>query len=58
MYKDGPHTERINIFLMTADPEHRYSKEAERANLVSMAYFIALTFSLPYMTKISVVIRQ
>ena len=31
-YKDGPRTERIKIFLMAVDPEHRYSNEAERAN--------------------------
>ena len=28
MYKDGPRTERIKIFLMAADPYHRYSNGA------------------------------
>ena len=34
-YKDGPRTARIKIFLMAVDPIHRYSNEAERANLDS-----------------------
>ena len=31
-YKDGPRTERVEIFIMTVDPSHRYSNESERAN--------------------------
>ena len=31
-YKDGPRTERIQIFIMIVDPDHRYSSQAERAN--------------------------
>ena len=31
-YKDGPHTERIKIFLTAVDPYHRYSNELEISN--------------------------
>ena len=31
-YKDGPRTKRIKIFLISVDPQHRYSNEAERAD--------------------------
>ena len=38
-YKDGPRTERIKIFLMVVDPQHRYSNESERANSDSYGDF-------------------
>ena len=31
-YKDNPRTERIQIFLMAVDQQHRYSNQLERAN--------------------------
>ena len=31
-YKDGPRSEKNEIFLIAADPLQRYSNETERAN--------------------------
>ena len=31
-YKDDLRAERIKIFILAVDPEHRYSNKAERAN--------------------------
>ena len=31
-YKVDPRAERIEIFIMAVDPQHRYSNETERAN--------------------------
>ena len=31
-YRDDPRTERIKIFIMAVDTQHKYSNEPERAN--------------------------
>ena len=34
MYEDGPRAERIRIFIMAVGPQHRYSNEAERVQVI------------------------
>ena len=34
MYKYGPRTERIKIFMLVVDPLHRYSNESEVPNFI------------------------
>ena len=31
-YKEGPRAERVKIFIMAVDQQHKYSNEAGRAN--------------------------
>ena len=72
--KNGPRTERIKIFIMVIDPQYlgiviemKQTKLTKTCMMISnwspwfiQKYFrvVRLTFSLPYMTEISVAIRQ
>ena len=48
MYKDGPHIEEIKIFIISVDPEHRYSNEAGRTTGLLYGNFCVFNFSQIY----------